>query len=82
MKKNVDALIIISNEKCGRSGNQPISEAFGHADDILTTAAKGIAEIITRPGHINVDFEDVNTVMRNSGVAILGTAKCWRRSSG
>ncbi|HNQ00341.1 MAG TPA: cell division protein FtsZ, partial [Bacteroidia bacterium] len=64
-----------SNEKVRQIyGNQPISEAFGHADDILTTAAKGIAEIITRPGHINVDFEDVNTVMRNSGVAILGTA--------
>jgi cell division protein FtsZ len=75
MKKNVDALIIISNEKL-RSiyGNLPVSEAFNNADNILTTAAKGIAEIITMPGYVNVDFEDVNTVMRNSGVAIMGTA--------
>jgi cell division protein FtsZ len=51
-----------------------MSDAFGQADDILTTAAKGIAEIITVPGHVNVDFEDVNTVMRDSGVAIMGTA--------
>lgn len=75
MKKNVDALIIISNEKLRQIyGNLPITEAFGHADDILTTAAKGIAEIITKEGYVNVDFEDVNTVMRNSGVALMGTA--------
>lgn len=75
MKKNVDALIIISNEKLRQFyGNLPISEAFNNADNILTTAAKGIAEIITMEGYVNVDFEDVNTVMRNSGVAIMGTA--------
>jgi cell division protein FtsZ len=75
MKKNVDALIIISNEKLREIyGNLPVSEAFSHADDILSTAAKGIAEIITMPGYVNVDFEDVNTVMRNSGVAIMGVA--------
>ncbi|MEP7269527.1 MAG: cell division protein FtsZ [Saprospiraceae bacterium] len=75
MKKNVDALVIISNEKLRQIyGNLPVSEAFSHADDILSTAAKGIAEIITMPGYVNVDFEDVNTVMRNSGVAIMGTA--------
>ena len=51
-----------------------LSEAFSKADDILTIAAKGIAEIITVPGYVNVDFEDVNTVMRNSGVAVMGTA--------
>ncbi len=74
MKKNVDALIIISNEKLRQIyGNLPVSEAFNNADDILSTAAKGIAEIITMPGYVNVDFEDVNTVMRNSGVAIMGT---------
>ena len=68
MKKNVDALIIISNEKLSQIyGNLPVSEAFGHVDDILTTAAKGIAEIITMPGYVNVDFEDIYTVMRNSG---------------
>ena len=75
MKSNVDALIIISNEKLRQIyGNLPVSEAFNHADNILSTAAKGIAEIITMPGYVNVDFEDVNTVMRNSGVAIMGTA--------
>jgi len=75
LKKNVDALVVISNDKLREIyGDQRISDAFGSADDILTTAAKGIAEIITVPGYINVDFEDVNTVMRNSGVAIMGTA--------
>lgn len=75
MKANVDALIVISNDKLREiHGNLMISEAFSRADNILTTAAKGIAEIITVPGYINVDFEDVNTVMRDSGVAIMGTA--------
>jgi len=75
LKKNVDTLIIISNDKLRQIyGNLSISDAFGEADNILTTAAKGIAEIITVPGYVNVDFEDVNTVMRDSGVAIMGTA--------
>mgnify|MGYP003297764463 CR=1 FL=1 len=50
-----------------------LSEAFRKADDVLTTAAKGIAEIITVPGYVNVDFEDVTTVMKNSGRAIMGS---------
>ncbi|MDH3651264.1 MAG: cell division protein FtsZ, partial [Saprospiraceae bacterium] len=75
LKKNVDSLIIVSNDKLREiHGNLPISEAFGNADDILCTGARGIAEIITVPGHVNVDFEDVNTVMRDSGVSIMGTA--------
>ncbi|MFN7118190.1 MAG: cell division protein FtsZ [Saprospiraceae bacterium] len=75
LKKNVDTLIVISNDKLRQIyGNLSVSDAFGQADNILTTAAKGIAEIITVPGYVNVDFEDVNTVMRNSGVAIMGTA--------
>ena len=75
MKKQVDTLIIISNDKLRQIyGNLSLSNAFGQADNILTTAAKGIAEIITVPGYVNVDFEDVNTVMRASGVAIMGTA--------
>jgi len=75
LKKHVDTLIIISNDKLRQiHGNMSLSDAFGEADDILTTAAKGIAEIITVPGYVNVDFEDVNTVMRESGVAIMGTA--------
>lgn len=75
LKKNVDTLIVISNDKM-RSihGDLGMTDALAKADDILAVAAKGIAEIITVAGYINVDFEDVNTVMRNSGVAIMGTA--------
>ena len=74
LKDNVDTLIIISNDKLRAiHGNLSLSGAFSEADDVLTTAAKGIAEIITVPGYVNVDFEDVNTVMRSSGVAIMGT---------
>jgi cell division protein FtsZ len=53
-------------------GDFPISQAFAKADDVLAIAARGIAEIITVHGYINVDFADVETVMRNSGVAIMG----------
>lgn len=76
MKKHVDTLIVIANDKIREVyGNLKMSEAFANADNVLTTAARGIAEIITVAGYINVDFEDVNTVMRNSGVAIMGTGK-------
>lgn len=75
LRKNVDTIIVVSNDKLRQIyGNLSVSNAFGQADNILTTAAKGIAEIITVPGYVNVDFEDVNTVMRQSGVAIMGTA--------
>jgi len=75
MKSNVDALIVISNDKLRElHGDLRLSDAFSRADNILTTAARGIAEIITMEGYVNVDFEDVNTVMRESGVAIMGTA--------
>jgi cell division protein FtsZ len=75
LRKNVDCLVIISNDKLRDIfGNLSISQAFAQADNILCTAAKGIAEIITVPGYVNVDFEDVNTTMRGSGVAIMGTA--------
>ncbi len=75
LKKNVDTLLVICNDKLREMyGNLKLGEAFTHADDILTTAAKGIAEIITVTGYINVDFEDVKTVMTNSGVAIMGSA--------
>lgn len=75
MKNNVDALIVISNDKLRDiHGDLKLSDAFSRADNILTTAARGIAEIITMAGYVNVDFEDVNTVMRDSGVAIMGTA--------
>ncbi|MCF8365701.1 MAG: cell division protein FtsZ [Bacteroidales bacterium] len=75
LKKHVDTLLIISNEKLREiHGNLKLSEAFGRADDILTIASKGIAEIITVTGYINVDFEDVKTVMKDSGTAIMGSA--------
>ena len=75
LKRSVDCLLIINNDKIKEMyGNLPIRTAFSHANDILTIAAKGIAEIITYPGYINVDFEDVKTVMRNSGVALMGSA--------
>jgi cell division protein FtsZ len=76
LKDHVDSLLVINNEKLREIyGNQPVSTAFAKADDILTTAVKGIAEIITVTGYINVDFEDVKTVMKNSGVAIMGMGK-------
>jgi cell division protein FtsZ len=75
LKKSVDTILVINNERLREMyGNFPISAAFAHADNILATAAKGIAEIITVTGYINVDFEDVKTVMLNSGVAIMGSA--------
>lgn len=76
LRKNVDTLIIISSDKLRDSyGNMKLTEAFKKADDVLTTAAKGIAEIITVTGYVNVDFEDVKTVMKDSGRAIMGTGR-------
>ena len=74
LKEHVDSLLVINNEKLREMyGDLPVSEAFAKADDVLTIAAKGIAEIITVHGHINVDFADVETVMTNSGVSIMGS---------
>lgn len=73
LKDSVDSLLVINNEKLREIyGDQGVSTAFAKADDILTTAVKGIAEIITVAGYINVDFADVETVMKDSGVAIMG----------
>ncbi|TZF81305.1 cell division protein FtsZ [Pedobacter sp. BS3] len=73
-KKYVDSYLVISNDRLREIfGNLTLSAAFAQADNILTTAAKGIAEIITIPGYINVDFKDVRTVMQDSGVAIMGS---------
>ncbi|MFT6716653.1 MAG: cell division protein FtsZ [Saprospiraceae bacterium] len=75
LRENVDTLLIICNDKLREIyGNLSLKNAFAKADDILTIAAKGIAEVITVTGYINVDFEDVRTVMTNSGVAIMGSA--------
>ncbi|NPA68437.1 MAG: cell division protein FtsZ [Chlorobi bacterium] len=76
MEKHVDALLIINNEKIREIyGDLAGSKALGKADEVLTVAAKGIAEIITVEGHVNVDFADVETVMKNSGVALMGTGE-------
>src|ERR1700752_661904 len=75
MKKYVDTLLVIGNDKLRDIyGNLKMSEAFAHADDVLTGAAKSIAEVISMHLHINVDFNDVKTVMKDSGFAIMGTA--------
>ena len=76
MRQNDDTLLIINNEKLREFGkNMALTKAFAEADNILTVAAKGIAEVISVTGMINVDFNDVNTVLRNSGHAIMGSAK-------
>lgn len=70
----VDALLIICNDKLREMyGNLTLSSAFHQADNVLSTAARGIAEMVSVHGKINVDFKDVNTVMKDSGVAIMGT---------
>lgn len=73
MRNAVDTLLVINNERLREiTGNLSFTDAFAKADDILATAAKGIAEVIEITGAINVDFNDVNTVMKDSGVAIMG----------
>ncbi|MRT94185.1 cell division protein FtsZ [Ancylomarina sp. 16SWW S1-10-2] len=75
LKESVDSLLVIDNGKLSKIyGDLKLSTAFSKADDVLATAAKGIAEIITLHGYINVDFEDVKTVMTDSGVAVMGSA--------
>ncbi len=75
MREAVDTLLIINNEKLrDMYGNLTIRNAYAQADQVLASAAKGIAEVISKTGFINVDLNDVNTVMKDSGVAIMGTA--------
>lgn len=75
MKQYVDTLLVISNDKLRHQfGNLKMREAFERADNVLATAAKCITDVINSTGQINVDFADVCTVMRNGGVAILGSA--------
>jgi cell division protein FtsZ len=75
MKQYVDTLLVISNDKLRHQfGNLKMKEAFSKADNVLATAAKCITDVINSTGQINVDFADVCTVMRNGGVAILGSA--------
>ena len=73
LKKNVDSLLIIKNENLYKQfGTLLIQEAFPKADEVLATAVKGIIEIIKKSGYVNVDFEDVKTVMKDSGLALMG----------
>ena len=75
LRANCDTVLVILNDNLRAIfGNLSISQAFAQADNVLTTAAKGIAEIITVPGYVNVDFEDVKTVMRDSGAAVMGSS--------
>ncbi len=75
LRKYVDTLLVISNDKLREQyGDLGLKNAFARADDVLTTAAKSIAELITVHGYVNVDFEDVKTVMKDSGKAIMGSA--------
>ena len=74
MRESVDTLLVIQNDKLREAyGNLSLKEAFAKADDVLTTAAKGIAEVVSITGEINVDMNDVQTVMKNSGAAIMGS---------
>ncbi|MES2850584.1 MAG: cell division protein FtsZ, partial [Bacteroidota bacterium] len=75
LKDHVDTLLVISNDKLRHQfGNLKMKEAFSKADNVLATAAKCITDVINSTGQINVDFADVCTVMKNGGVAILGSA--------
>lgn len=75
LKQNCDTVLVILNDKLFEvNADLSIREAFAQADNVLTTAAKSIAEIITVTSHVNVDFEDVKTVMKNSGAAVMGSA--------
>lgn len=73
LQKCVDSLLIINNEKLYEYyGDLLVHDAFPKADEVLATAVRGVIEIITTAGHINVDFQDVSTMMRNSGMALMG----------
>ena len=73
LQKCVDSLLLINNEKLYEYyGDLLIQDAFPKADEVLATAVRGVLEIITTAGHINVDFQDVSNMMRNSGMALMG----------
>ena len=74
LKSNCDIVLIVANDKLRQVyGKLKLSEALSKADDVLSTAASSIAEIITKEGYVNVDFKDVNTVMKNAGTAVMGS---------
>ena len=73
LRKQVDSIIIINNDKLFGFGDLTMSKAYALADDVLLTAAKGIAEIISKEGYVCRDFQDINSVMEHSGRALMGT---------
>lgn len=76
LRQQCDTVLVILNDRLREVlGNLSIGNAFSQADNVLTTAAKSIAEIITVPGYVNVDFEDVKTVMENAGAAVMGSGQ-------
>lgn len=73
LEKNVDSLLIINNDKLYEFyGDQLVHDAFPKVDEVLATAVRGITEIISKSGYINIDFEDVRTMMKDSGMALMG----------
>lgn len=76
LRANTDSLVVINNDNITKIyGSIPFEDALHKADDVLATAAKGIAELVTRHGIVNVDFADVSTVMKDSGMALMGSGK-------
>ena len=76
LEQTVDSLLIINNEKLYEYfGDELVQDAFPKADEVLATAVRGIIEIISKPGFINVDFKDVTNMMRGSGMALMGTGE-------
>jgi cell division protein FtsZ len=76
LRQHCDTVLVILNDRLREVlGNLSVGNAFAQADNVLTTAAKSIAEIITVPGYVNVDFEDVKTVMKNAGAAVMGSGQ-------
>lgn len=74
LRNNVDSLIVINNDKLRQQfGNLGFKQGFSKADEVLTNAAKGMAEVITAPFPINIDFRDAKTVLQNSGTALMST---------
>ena len=74
LKQHVDSLIVINNNKLREIyGNLGFKSGFAKADEILATASRGIAEVITQKGHLNIDLNDAKTVLSNSGTAIMGS---------
>lgn len=74
LREHVDALLVVNNERLIEMyGDLSVSEAFKRADDTLSTAARGISDLINSPGYVNLDFADVETTLKNSGVAVISS---------